>query len=135
MSKSHKYFQLAFLQIMMHQLQLFCMIPSNRYWLLKDLIPLLLTIQSFERFTFSNTHVNTIVSNNISNKIQYLYRLLVSFLVLSYYFNLIIFTQFCSASSDCLSSFQTFFRKQSLNGHNKNHDFYHDDNLAIHFNF
>ena len=59
----------AFLQIMMHQIQVFWMLPSNIYWLLKGLTSILLTLESFEIFTFVNTYVNTAVFNNSSHKI------------------------------------------------------------------
>ena len=59
----------SFFQIMMHQIHVFWMLPSNTYWLLKDLTSLLLTLESFERFTFFNSHVNTTIPNNNSHKI------------------------------------------------------------------
>ena len=39
---------LEFLQIKMHQIHVFSMLPSNTYWLLKDLTSFLLTYESFE---------------------------------------------------------------------------------------
>ena len=68
-SKSQNCFYLTFLQIMMHQIHVFWMLPSITYWLLKYLTSLLLTLKSFETFAFFNTYVNSTVSNNNSLKI------------------------------------------------------------------
>ena len=69
-SKSQNCFYLAFVYIMMHQIHVECiafwMLPSNTYCLLIDLTSLWLTLESFERFTFLNTYLNTTVSNNSS---------------------------------------------------------------------
>ena len=46
--KSQNCFYLAFLQIIMHQIQVFWMPPSNTYWLPKDLTSLLLTLESLK---------------------------------------------------------------------------------------
>ena len=109
--KSENCFYLEFLQVMMHQINMFfffsirvsfhgqwrltgqqgrrrpyfiplChfqsltniqtsiwMLPSNACWLLKDLTSLLLTLELFEIFKFSNTYVNTTISNNSPHKI------------------------------------------------------------------
>ena len=46
--RSQNCFYLEFLQIKMHQIHVFSMLPSNTYWLLKDLTSFLLTYESFE---------------------------------------------------------------------------------------
>ena len=83
-SESQNYFYLTFLQTMMHQIHIFCstflqiimhqihvfwMLPSNTYLFLKDLMSLILTVESFERSTFLNTYAKTTVSNDNSHKI------------------------------------------------------------------
>ena len=65
---SRYFLYLAFLQIMMHQIYIFWMLPSHIYWLLKDLTSFLLTLESFERLAFFNIYLNTTDSNNSSSK-------------------------------------------------------------------
>ena len=51
--KSQNYFYLAFLQIITRQIHVFRMLPSNIYWLLKDLTSLSPAFEMFvENFTF-----------------------------------------------------------------------------------
>ena len=65
---SRYFLYLAFLQIMMHQIYIFWMLPSHICWLLKDLTSFLLTLESFERLAFFNIYLNTTDSNNSSPK-------------------------------------------------------------------
>ena len=65
---SRYFLYLAFLQIMMHQIYIFWMLPSHIYWLLKDLTSFLLTLESFERLAFFNIYLNATDSNNSSSK-------------------------------------------------------------------
>ena len=65
---SRYFLYLAFLQIMMHQIYIFWMLPSHIYCLLKDLTSFLLTLESFERLAFFNIYLNTTDSNNSSSK-------------------------------------------------------------------
>ena len=61
--RSQDCFYLAFLQIMMHQIHLFWILPSHKYLLLNYLTSLLLIFESFEHFRFFNTYVKTTVSD------------------------------------------------------------------------
>ena len=45
----------------------FWMLPSNIYWLLKDLTSLFLTLELFEIFTFLNMYPNTTIPNKMSH--------------------------------------------------------------------
>ena len=47
------------------------MLSTGTYWLLKDLTPLLLTLEQFETSTYLNTYVSTTVSKNSSGLLNY----------------------------------------------------------------
>ena len=89
--KSQNCFCLVFLQIMMHQIHVFWMLTSNTYSLLKDLMSLLLTLESFKIYSHFSIHMLTLPSPIIVHTVFNDNWLFISFFCCHYYFGLAFF--------------------------------------------
>ena len=89
--KSQNCLYLAFLQMMMYQTHAFWMLPSDTYWLLKDLTSLLLTLELFEILTFLKNILTLLSSTIVHKRFNHNWLFVSFFYYCHYYISLVFF--------------------------------------------